>query len=249
MNEAAAAEPDTPEAPLISDKAVGYIAMTGHACLVGMLILFVVLYWVYGSPYQWTWQLVLAQLSMGRAGSAHMGLDLGFNRYYLLFQICMHDFILMLYIFPLFVRGFQQLSQIRLIGPSLQRLHDYAQRNQDDIGPFGVLGLLLFVFFPFWNCGPLVGVSLAYVIEMRLGMAFASVILGNIVAVATWVWAYDKLRQYDKTLALVLLLVFFVLAMSWPVYARWRRKRKQAKVMGLSSGKPLSSSESDSRPK
>lgn len=230
MNEIVTTDSKHVEASPISDKAVGYIAMTGHACLVGMLILFVVLYWVYGSPYQWTWQLVLAQLSLGRAGSAAMGMELGFNRYYLLFQICMHDFILMFYIFPLFVRGFQQLSQIRLIGPSLQRLHDYAQRNRDDIGPYGVLGLLLFVFFPFWNCGPLVGVSLAYVIEMRLTMAFASVILGNIVAVATWVWAYDKLQQYNKSLALVLLLVFFALAMSWPVYARWRRKRKQAKA-------------------
>jgi len=221
--------PDAFEPPPLSNKAVGYIAMAGHVCLVGMLILFVVLYWLCGYPYQYTWQLVLAQILSGRAGSAHLGMELGFNRYYLLFQICMHDFILMLYLFPLFVRGFQQLSQIRLVGPSLQRLHDYAQRHQDDIGPYGVLGLLIFVFFPFWNCGPLVGVSLAYVVEMRLWMAFTSVILGNIVAVASWIWAYEKLQQYNKTLALVLLLVAFALAMSWPVYARWRRKRKAMK--------------------
>ncbi len=220
---------DDPESNRLSPLALNYIGAAGHGALVGMLVLFVVLYRVKGSPYDATWQLVLAQVLSGRAGSAHLGMELGFSRYYLLFQICMHDFILMLYIYPWFARGYNNLPRIRVLGKSLVRMNEFLIQNKDSIAPYGVVGLLVLVFFPFWNVGPLVGVSLAYVVGMRVSLAFTTVIAGNVLAVAAWIWAYDKLQQYNKGMALVLLLFFFALAMSWPAYARWRKKRKKMK--------------------
>lgn len=212
----------------LSPAMLRYIGAAGHGCLLGMLILFILLYRFKGEPYDATWQLVLMQVLSGRAGSAHLGMQLGFNRYYLLFQISMHDFILMLYLYPWFVRGYQHLSRVHLIGSSLVRLDEFVLRNKDHIAPYGVVGLLIFVFFPFWNVGPLVGVCLAYVIGLRAVVAFASVIAGNVVAVAAWIWAYDMLQQYNKTLAAVLLVILFALAMSWPLYVRRRRAHKDA---------------------
>lgn len=209
----------------LSPDALRYIGAAGHGALVGMLVLFVLLYRLKGSPYDATWQLVLAQVLSGRAGCAHLGMELGFSRYYLLFQICMHDFILMLYIYPWFARGYNQLARIRIVGPSLHRMREFMLRNKTSIAPYGILGLLALVCFPFWSVGPLVGLSFAYVIGMRASLAFAAAILGNIGAVAAWIWAYDKLQQYNKGVALSVLLFFFVLAAGWTICAHCRRAR------------------------
>lgn len=207
-------------------RALHQMTLAAHAALSGMLCLFVLAWWWDFAPYDAAWQLAAAQFLSGRAGSAHLGMELGFNRYYLLFQIFLHDFLLMLYLFPLFVRYYDRLAHLRVIGRPLDRLHTLAMTHRDRIAPFGIVGLMLFVFFPFWNVGPLVGMMAAYVLGLRMRVAFAAVLVGDLSAVAAWIWAYDKIQGYNKTLALIGLIVLFVAAMATP-YAiqRWRYGR------------------------
>lgn len=209
-------------------RTVRLMTWTAHASLAGMSCLFAAAWWWRLAPYDAAWQLVVAQFLSGRAGSAHLGMELGFNRYYLLFQITLHDFLLMLYLFPLFVRYYDRLAQLRVVGPPLDRLHQMALRHRDRIAPFGVAGLLLFVFFPFWNVGPLAGMIAAYVLGLRMRVAFAAVLFGDMAAVASWIWAYDKIQGYNKSAALTGLIVLFVLAMGAPYVIQRRRKRKAA---------------------
>ncbi len=210
-------------------RALHLMTHAAHATLLGMLCLFAVASWWSIAPYDAAWQLVAAQFLSGRAGSAHLGMELGFNRYYLLFQIFLHDFLLMLYLFPLFVRYYDRLAHLRIIGRPLDRLHTLAMSHRERIAPFGIVGLMLFVFFPFWNVGPLVGMMAAYVLGLRMRVAFAAVLVGDLGAVATWIWAYDKIQGYNKTLALIGLIALFIAAMAAPYcIQRWRYGRMAA---------------------
>ncbi|HEX72665.1 MAG TPA: hypothetical protein ENN65_05075 [Candidatus Hydrogenedentes bacterium] len=210
-------------------RALHLMTHVAHATLLGMLCLFAVASWWNIAPYDAAWQLVAAQFLSGRAGSAHLGMELGFNRYYLLFQIFLHDFLLMLYLFPLFVRYYDRLAHLRIIGRPLDRLHALAMSHRERIAPFGIVGLMLFVFFPFWNVGPLVGMMAAYVLGLRMRVAFAAVLVGDLGAVATWIWAYDKIQGYNKTLALIGLIALFIAAMAAPYcIQRWRYGRMAA---------------------
>ena len=55
-------------------------------------------------------------------------------------------------------------------------------------------------------------------------------VVGDVLAVAAWIWAYDKLQTYDKRLALILLIVIFVGAMVGSFCARVRRTRKRKRA-------------------
>jgi uncharacterized membrane protein len=201
------------------------IRTAGHLCLIGILIFWVVSYRVKGPPYDRVWELVLAQLFGGRAGGVGWGLEKGFSTWYLLFHCMMYDFIIMLYIYPFFVTGYQFLERVPFVGKALNAIHNTAIRNKARIQPFGVIGLICFVFFPFWSTGPLVGVIVGYLIGLRTWVTFTSVIAGNIAAISLWILAYDSLRSYSPRLALFLLIVIFAFAMAGTFYARLKRRR------------------------
>ena len=211
-----------------SPRVLRFIRVMGHVCLLGTLAAWLLLYKYRGSPYDLTWKLVLAQFAGGRAGSAGLGLESGFSRYYLLFHICMHDFIIMLYVYPWFVTGYQHLAKIRYIGSYLAGLHALALRHKDRIAPYGAFGLMLFVLFPFWSTGPLVGCVVGYLIGLRTWITFSSVIVGNVLAAAIWIWAYNSLKSYSPRFALGLLITVFILAIIGSLWAKIR-KRRQAK--------------------
>ena len=49
------------------------------------------------------------------------------------------------------------------------------------------------------------------------------VIIGDIIAVAGWIWAYDMLRNYNQTLAIIVLVVIFTAAIIGTIVVRCKR--------------------------
>ncbi len=203
-----------------------YMRATGHLLLVTMLALFIFLGIVKGSPYDNVWQLVLAHFVSGRAGNVGLGLMQGFNHYFLLYQCCMLDFIIMFYVYPWFVSGYQHLSGWPFIGPGLKRTHELALEHKKRIAPYGAMGLMIFVIFPFWSTGPLVGVIVGYLLGMSTRLTFTTVIIGNTIAVAAWIWAHDKLYNHNRQFALILLCLIFALAIGGTLYTKIRKTIK-----------------------
>ena len=208
-----------------SKTTLKYIRATGHFFLVTTLALFIILGIKEGSPYDNVWQLVLAHFVSGRAGNVGVGLMKGFNHYFLLYQCCMVDFIIMFYVYPWFVSGYQHLSGWPIIGPGLKRTHEIALEHKKRIAPYGAIGLMLFVIFPFWSTGPLVGVMVGYLLGMSTRLIFTTVIIGDVIAVAAWIWAHDKLYNHNRQLAIILLIIIFALAIGGAVYAKIRKRK------------------------
>ncbi len=207
-----------------------HIRAAGHFCLITTLVIFIVLGIRYGKPYDQVWQLVLTHIVSGRAGNAGVGLEKGFNLFFLLYQSCMQDFIIMFYVYSWFVTGYQFVSKWPLVGPALKNIHELALEHKKRIAPYGAIGLMIFVIFPFWSTGPLVGVLVGYLLGMSTWLTFTMVIVGDIIAVAAWIWAYDMLRNYNQSLALVLLCIIFAGAIGGTLYTRILRTHKKDKI-------------------
>ena len=209
-----------------SPRVLRFIRSAAHLSLISMLALWVLMFLIEGKPYDQVWQVVLAQCMGGRAGGVGLGLQKGFSPYYLFFHSTMYDFIIMLYVYPLFVSGYQYVSNWPFIGKFFKKTHALALQHKKHIAPYGAIGLMLFVVFPFWSTGPLVGVIVGYLIGLRTWVTFSAVIIGNMSAVAAWIWAYDRLQSWSPKLALVLLIIIFVLAMGGTFFARFRRAHR-----------------------
>jgi len=61
---------------------------------------------------------------------------------------------------------------------------------------------------------------------MSTRLTFTMVIIGDIIAMAAWIWGYDKLYNYNCQFVIILLLIIFALAIGGVIYANIR-KRKQ----------------------
>ena len=208
----------------------------GHLCLGVTIAVFIGAYLVWGKPYGDVGKLVLAHIVGGRAGNATIGLNSGFNPWFILFQSCMQDFIIMFYAFPIFASGLAAAEKWPIIGSALTQIHALAERHKARLAPYGVLGLTLFVLFPFWSTGPLVGVVVGYLLGLRVLFSFAAVITGNIIAVALWIWAFDfvnsKLHAVDENLPWVLAGAIIVASIVGAIWHRWQGRDKTPKSPG-----------------
>lgn len=207
------------------DKTLRLIGRTGQFTLTCTVIVFLFLGVRWPEPYANLWKLVTAHIVAGRAGNVALGFELNFPLFFLFLQCFLQDIIVLLLFYPLVVAGFRKAVEWKLLGSALEKVRSTAYRHKSRLEPYGFVGLMLFVVFPLWSTGALVGAVVGYLIGMRIWVAFVSVIIGNAIAVALWVWFFDKLSAFtdrlaaeyhftDKLLVIIVLAVVLIAALA-----------------------------------
>jgi len=226
------------------------IERTGQIILTTWFITMVVLGVVLKEPYSGVWQLVLGQVAMGRALSVSTGISMGFSRWFLLVQCSLQDIIILLLVYPFAVAGYRRAVEMSFIGRTIMNIRATAERHRDRLGPWGFVGLVSFVLFPFWGTGALAGGILGYLIGLRTWVTFSSVIIGNFIAVALWIFLFDQMRAFSETMSnhapLVIMLIMGGIGLI--VYLRKRRKRLKAEEEETTETAETSATEAASIP-
>jgi uncharacterized membrane protein len=203
------------------------IERTGQACLTVWIGVIVTLGIIWPEPYQRVWQLVLGQIVAGRAYSVSEGLSQGFPKLFLLFQCALQDIIILLLLYPLLVAGYRRVVEMRMIGPAIANIRATADRHKSKVAPFGAIGLVAFVFFPFWSTGALAGGVVGYLLGMRMTLVFSSIIVGNFMSVACWIWFFDRMRGFSETLGDKIPIVILVIAVvAAALFRVWQVRRR-----------------------
>ena len=176
------------------------IERTGQVLLTLWIASLVALGITWPVPYARAWELVLLQTVAGRAASVSKGVAMGFPRPFLLVQCTLQDIVILLLLYPLLVAGYRYAVEWRFVGPTIANIRATAERHKSKVAPFGALGLFVFVLFPFWSTGALAGGVVGYLLGIRTRWVFSSVIIGDFLAVALWIWFFDKMIQFSETL-------------------------------------------------
>jgi uncharacterized membrane protein len=184
---------------------------------------------LFGPPYTKIWQVIVAHAFSGHWGNAAAGLRLEMNFWFLLFQTMMQDLIAMLFLYPATVQGYHFLWRLPVIGPPLKNLHDAALEYKPYIAPYGVLGLMVFVFIPVMGMGPLVGTVLGYLLGLNPLVALGSITFANGVSAVMCLTATDKLNEINENFAFYLLVFVLGIAVLGTIFGfvsrSWQRKR------------------------
>lgn len=128
--------------------------------------------------------------------------------------------IQVLVVYPLFALSWRQLIKLPTLQPYLSRLHGAAESRSDVVQKFGIAGLFVFVFAPFWMTGPVVGAIIGFLIGLRPLTNLLVVLSATYVAIGVWGLLLNELNAWATTFnrfalfAFVLAIVLIVAAIN-----------------------------------
>ena len=160
-------------------------------------------------------------LIIGREAGMSFGYASGFGHAQVVPLNILIETIQVLVIYPLFVQSTRHLIKLRTLEPFITRIHRAAQSRGGVVHKFGIAGLFVFVFAPFWMTGPVVGAIIGFLIGLRPWVNLAVVLVATYIAIAVWALLLNELNVWASTVnqyapyALFLAIVLIAAAMEW----------------------------------
>jgi uncharacterized membrane protein len=192
-----------------------------------LLILFLGLsYFIVPSLYQAFTAVSISHFFFGRAAGISVGLATGLGFWGVVFLNFFIELIMVLITYPLFILSMKQLLNSRRISTWMQRSHQAALKYRPSIQKYGVYGLFLFVWFPFWMTGPVVGSLIGYLMGLRHRVTLSAVLGGTFVANVCWGWFMAFLEAWasgwdERASWVIVLIIVTIIAIG--TLLRWIR--------------------------
>ncbi len=158
-------------------------------------------------------------LIIGRAAGMSFGYASGLDHVQVIPLNMLVETIQVLVMYPLFALSWRQLILAPRLQPFVTRMHSAAESHGGAVRKFGILGLFVFVFVPFWMTGPVVGAIIGFLIGLRAWVNLAVVLVSTYLAIGVWGLLLNELNAWASTVnrfapyALVLALALIVAAM------------------------------------
>jgi len=180
------------------------------------------------------WSLVFAAMTglnllVGRAAGMSFGYANELDPALVICSNVLVETIQVLVLYPLFVLSWRNLVDVRRLHRFLVQMQRSAEAGRPQVARFGMVGLFVFVFMPFWMTGPVVGSVIGFLIGLKARQNLSIVLGATYAAICAWALLFDRL---DELLATYGHYAAFgtVLALSLAaVGARWlARKRPPA---------------------
>jgi uncharacterized membrane protein len=136
------------------------------------------------------------------------------------------DTLQVLIAYPLFVLSWQHLLDIGRLRPYLERLQVSAEAQQGWARRFGIAGLFLFVFVPFWMTGPVIGSIIGFLIGLRPLVNLAVVLSATYLTTVFWAFTISEVNHrtaaVDRYALFATIVAVALLALVWRVLSRRR---------------------------
>jgi uncharacterized membrane protein len=210
--------------------------LEGRILLVGvalgtLTVLGLLLPWS-GSPARHAEVLTMAltHLTVGRAAAMSLGYARDLGHAVIIGVNLLIEFVLVLVFYPLFVLSFRRLPLVRPLRGAIHRAQGAAERRQDLVQRFGMIGLFFFVWAPFWMTGPVVGSFIGHLMGFPAGANLAIVLGGTTVAIFGWAFFLSELTELSGrggAWGPLILIAALVVAV---ILGRWLRSRSTSRV-------------------
>jgi uncharacterized membrane protein len=138
-------------------------------------------------------------LLIGLAAGMSFGYAHGFSHMEVIASSALSDTLQVLIFYPLFVLSWHRLIDLGRFGPYLARVHASAESQQGWVRRFGIVGLFLFVFVPFWMTGPVIGSIIGFVIGLRARINLSVVLVSSYLAICLWALLFNQLNALAAT--------------------------------------------------
>lgn len=194
----------------------------GKIFLLGLFLLFIYISVIFGmyfidiSTANNLIGMSIAHSLFGRAAGISYGYTASFSDLVIIISNMIIEFIIVMLIYPIFVLSWNNSYDIKF----LKNITDIVQKQREKYKFF------LFVWFPFWMTGPVIGSILGFLIGVRHYTTMFVVLSGTSLAVVVWTYFLKELisllNQISSYAPFILLVLFVVLA----IFLRIKAKKK-----------------------
>lgn len=207
-----------------------FFSIEGKIFIVGIIltILYLILLsisWIWWpKEYQFFVGMGATNIIFGRAAGLSFGYASGFSHLVVIPFNMLIETILVLLFYPIFVLSWKSLLiiEIKALNKLIRDTKESALKYQDKIKKYGIVGLMLFVFFPFWMTGPIVGCAIGYILGFSHLLNLSVVLLGTYLAIVIWAIFLSELQEkivaFSSTngfelvfIILTLMIIFYIL--------------------------------------
>ena len=196
----------------------------GCLLLIGVALAFIYTFWLgiklLFSPdeSQLLIGMTATALMFGRAAAMAFGYTVNLGHSVVIPICIIIETILVLIFFPLFVFSLQHLLVIKWLKNTFDRIQKSAETHKDKVKKYGVVGLFIFVWFPFWMTGPVVGSVIGFLLGLPVWLNITVVLAGTCTAILGWAFFLRQLHEhvasyspYAAMTLMALLLVIIIL--------------------------------------
>jgi uncharacterized membrane protein len=239
----AADDPPRPSWNQLLKTDEGRVLLLGIAtALAGLILMGLVATWSLQTS-RMIGAMSFTNIIFGRAVSMSIGYAAGYENDLVIPVNMWVETVLVLLFYPVFVFSVRKL----VVFPRLKRILDYtheaAVHHHDKVRRYGIVGLFIFVSFPFWMTGPVVGCAIGYLLDFPIWLTLSVVLVSTYVAIVAW--AYLLFELYTRTVAfapwapvlIIGLIVLMVLA-GYLLGRRQKNRRLKSRSEIRSAGRP-----------
>ncbi len=195
----------------------GHILLTGFVLGLGYIVWLVVTSLVTPVQLQTFVAMTATHVLFGRAAGMSFGYTANLGDLQVISLSMVIESIVVLFFYPLFVFSWRHLLILPILKKTMDRIHKAAETHRQLIHRYGLLGLVLFVWFPFWMTGSLVGCVIGFLLELRPWVTVAVVLGGAYGAIISWAillrHLHDHMSGFSPYAPLIILAILIFLAL------------------------------------
>ena len=199
----------------------GRILLLGIAiALIGLIVMGLVAFW---SPQtsRMIGAMSITNVLFGRAVSMSIGYAGGYGHSLVVPVNIWVETVLVLLFYPVFVFSVLKLVEFPRLKRFLEGTQAAAERHHDKVRRYGIAGLFVFVWLPFWMTGPVVGSAIGYLLGFPAWLTLSVVLVGTYIAMVAWAYLlfdlYTRAAEFGPwaPVFIVGLIILMILAGYW----------------------------------
>ena len=137
--------------------------------------------------------MTFSNLFFGRAAGISFGFTANFSDITIMLINMFIEFLTVMLIYPIFVLSWEKSLDIKMFRTFFIKVKEQRIKYKDLFDKYGMYGLFIFVWFPFWMTGPVIGSLIGFMIGIKHYTTMFVVLGGTFLATAIWTYFLKEL--------------------------------------------------------
>ena len=220
----------------------GHILLLGIAvALAGLVVMGLISFWA-PQTARMVGAMTFFNITFGRIVSMSIGYAGGYDHALVIPVNMWVETVLVLLFYPIFVFSMRKLVVFPRLKQLIERTRAAAERHHDKVRRYGIAGLFIFVWFPFWMTGPVVGSAIGYLLGFSAWLTIVVVLAGTYLAMVGWAYIMFGVHSHAAmfgpwapALVVILIILFVMAGYRLNRHSKLQRQKKSEKGTGETS--------------